>query len=402
MIDRAVVVGAGPVGIAMALALGRCGVNVRVLEKRSRLECTRTEPGGARTVSLSISPRGMRALDAVSVGAEVRARAVQMDSRVLHFPDGTLDEKDYGAPERVNYAIERGALAAIMIEEAAALETVQLSFETRCVGVDVERGHLQTDRDTWCADLVVGADGTRSAVRDALVRQPGFSFGQEFFPAGYIELPLVDTGLNRRAIHIWRGHRPVVGLPARDGGIRGTLVLPLHGDESFEAVASPDALLTLLRSIHPELPVDVRALRRTFDAQRFGRLVTIRCDPYTMGNTMLVGDAAHAMCPFMGQGVNVGLEDVEVFARLFAASRSLPACLDAYDRLRGPEGRAAAELSLWNYTELGGVRAAQPSAPLPPNAPPIVLVNFFPVSYQSVLQAARQAETPRSHAHVSP
>ena len=364
---------------------------MRVFEKRTRAACESTVAVGPSTVSLSLSARGMRALHAIGADRAIARRSVEMDRRVLHLPDGTSHEKTYGAPERVNYAVTRGELTAELIGAAETLPDVSFEFSAKCHDVDPGQGTLRVGPrgEVASCDLLVGADGTRSAVRSSYLSSVGFNYRQEFFPAGYVEVPLNDDQLCRSAIHIWRGRRPLVGLPARDGSIKGTLVLPIHGSESWDALTGPDALVALLARIHPTLCVDREALRATFASQRCGRMVTIVADPYILGRSMLIGDAAHAMCPFMGQGVNAGLEDVAVFLRIFDEAASPAECLEEYSRQRAPEGKAAAELSLWNYTELGGELQEATVPSVPSDLPPIVLVNFFHMTYAAVLHAAR-------------
>jgi kynurenine 3-monooxygenase len=368
------VVGAGPVGATLATVLAGAGASVDVYERRPE-----ADPGGSATVNLSLSPHGMGVLDAAGLGDAVRAASVAMDARVLHREAGVADAWDYPEGWR-NLATDRQALTAVARAGAAAAGA-RLHYGSDVQSLDPRRGGLVVDGVRRTADLLVGADGAYSAVRAAMARCPGFDVAQSHYRAAYGELALTSDGLHPRAIHIWpRGRSFMVALPHRDGQLKAALIVPAA---DAPRLADPGAYARQLFSEHRAriLPTPLRRPTRDF--------VTVRCGRYHVGERcVLVGDAAHAMVPFMGQGVNAGLLDAAALARHLRSSRDP---LPAYSAERQPEGVCAAELSLWNHGELCGQRRFGP--PAPEGLPPVLRVNFTGESYQQVHAAVGLAST---------
>lgn len=371
------IVGAGPVGGTLAILLARAGWQVDLYERRVAGGVARSA-----TVNLSLSPHGMAVLDQAGVGDAVRAESVEMDGRVRYGVGTPPDTWDYPTGWR-NHAADREALTQV-VQEAARRSGASVHEGAACRAVDPRRGRLDFDGHTKTHDLIVGADGAYSLVRSAMARCAGFDVFQRHYRAAYGELSLQAGGLRPRAIHIWpRGRCFMVALPHHDGDLKAALIVPA---EAAERLADTEAYA---RALFPEHADRIRRAPSVRPPTR--DFVTVRCGAYHLGDRCaLVGDAAHAMVPFMGQGVNAGLQDAASLARHLIAGRGL----QAYSAERQPEGVAAAELSLWNHGELCGERRFGP--PAPAGLPPVLRVNFTGESYCDVHKAVGlRRELPR-------
>jgi kynurenine 3-monooxygenase len=376
------VVGAGPVGSLMAGALARRGHQVTLYE---RLTDPADDRGGCRTINLSLSPRGLAALDRAGLGDPVRARSIPMVARVFHPLGRDPVVQPYGSPCWRTYSIARAELTRILLKFAVEQEKVAVCPGHECLHADLGAGELVL-RDAGGVlrrerhDLVIGADGAGSAVRAALVRTPRVSFAKHVFGGGYRELALT-SGAPREAIHIWpRGSFFMVGLPKADGGLRCTLVL---GDEELARLTSARALEELLASQFPDAFDRLDASPEELVARPVGAITSVRLGVFHYRDRALVaGDAAHAVVPFMGQGVNLGLEDCDTFLRLLDEGPvDLGTCLEEYTRLRLPESLACADLSARNYVELvSGATSVARSV--------VAEVNFSGRSYRAIAEEA--------------
>jgi kynurenine 3-monooxygenase len=249
---------------------------------------------------------------------------------------------------------------------AEALPQVRFHFNQRCADVDLETGtawfqHTETGETTEVTcDLLVGTDGAFSAVRQKMTQQSRFNYSQEYIEHGYkeIHIPAAADGspqLDTSALHIWpRRQFMLMGLANTDNGFTGTLFFPFEGEESFETIQTPD----LVRRFFEKHFKDATTLVPDYVDQYFNNptssLVIVRCSPWYHGSkVMLMGDAAHAIVPFYGEGMNAGFEDVQVFVALLDQHpHDQGQLLQAYHRMRKPNGDAIADLSLRNFVEM--------------------------------------------------
>ncbi|MFB6264996.1 MAG: FAD-dependent oxidoreductase [Bradymonadaceae bacterium] len=366
------IVGAGLTGSMMALYLAERGYRVRLFERRDDLRTADVDAG--RSINMALSTRGLRALRDVGLADRVRRDTIPMYGRKIHGSDGTLRFQSYGTSEQHINSISRTNLTRLVVSAAADCEGVEIRFRRKCVDVDLQAPapvveHLDTDERTAPdSRVVIGADGAYSAVRQQLLRTSGFDYSQEYLSHGYKELtipPAADGGwrFDRNALHIWPRHDFMfIALPNPDGSFTGTLFLPIDGRTSFDALDSPADVREFFEREFPDVLPEAPDLPDEFFDNPTGSLVTIRCNPFHYEDTVLLaGDAAHAIVPFFGQGMNASFEDCTIFDELLAKfdddwARALP----AFSRRRKPDADAIAELSLDNYEEMRS-RVADPS-----------------------------------------
>ena len=359
---KVVVLGAGLVGSLLAILLARRGHRVDVYERRPDLR--KADISAGRSINLALSDRGLRALERAGVADRVRQVAIPMKGRALHQPDGSTGFLPYGRDDQWINSVSRGGLNATLLDLAEEHDGVRVFFQRRCVGADLKRGAARVeDGDRVVdveADVVFGADGAFSALRYEMQKLDRFQYAQDFLDYGYKELTIPPGPggaflLEKNALHIWpRGRFMLIALPNLDGSFTCTLFLPYEGDASFARTATPAGA----RAFFAEHFADALALMPTFDddfaRNPTGSLPTIRCLPWThAGRFCLIGDAAHAIVPFFGQGMNAGFEDCTVLDELLAAAGDdFARVLPAFEASRKPNADAIAALALENFVEM--------------------------------------------------
>lgn len=349
------IIGAGLAGSLLAALLSDRGHEVVVYEQRND---PRTAPSEGRSVNLGISARGIRALRRIGVWDSLAPSLVPMRGRVVHRPDGRSTFLAYGTgPAEILHSVQRNALNGLLIDRAGE---ARFRFRTRCTGLangtltitDDATGRSRTRRP----DLVIGADGAFSAVRRFMQHGTPADYRQEFLPWGYKELTIpAGAPIPREALNVWPSAAGlIVAHPNPDGSHTGTLFLPLAGRPSFASLDSPHAAAEFFREHFPRFPALVPDLAREFAEHPVGHLVTTSTSPWCSGDgAVLVGDAAHAVYPFYGQGMNSALEDCLVLDECLARDpHDRAGALAAYQRLRKPHTDVLAELSAQNFVEL--------------------------------------------------
>jgi kynurenine 3-monooxygenase len=360
------IVGAGLAGSLLACLLARRGHAVALYERRPDPRVAGAESG--RSINLAISERGLAALAEVGLAETVLEQSLPMRGRMLHDSHGSLTFQAYSADgTRAINSVSRAGLNNLLLDAAAAHAEVRLHFGHRLVDLDLgssqprltfERLGAQPGQRT--ADLVVGADGAYSEVRLLLQRQEASQCTQSFLDYGYKELtiPPTDDGgfaLDPGALHIWpRGGSMMIALPNRDGSFTCTLFWPQHGPDGFEGLTDRESILERFSSRYPDTLPLMPALDEEFRANPVGSLLTIRAWPWQRaGKVVLIGDAAHAIVPFYGQGANCAFEDcVELDACLAAFPDDPEAALTRYQERRKPNAEAIADLALENFVEM--------------------------------------------------
>jgi kynurenine 3-monooxygenase len=316
-------------------------------------------------VNLTLCTRGLRALDAVGIGDAVRRLAVAAHQRIAHTVDGTLLHQPYGNSGEALYSILRGSLSQLLLTCAEREPNVRIHFNQRCLGVDLAAPAVRVE-DTvtgqvsvHAAERVIGADGAFSAVRTQMQRLNRFSFSQEYVEQGYRELlcpaELVRGRLERHALHFWpRGHSMLIGQPNLDGSFTLTLHMPFEGEPSFASIAMAEALRAFFEKHFADALPLLPHLVRDYFSRPPTSLITIRCSQWAhQDKVALIGDAAHAIVPFYGQGANFGFEDCLVLDQCLSGhGGDWSAALRAYEQERRPNADAIAELSVAHLAEL--------------------------------------------------
>lgn len=360
---KVVIVGGGLVGALLATLLGRRGYRVHVYERRPDMRIFGYV--GGRSINLALSDRGIRALERAGIADRILPLTIPMYGRMIHHEDSTLDFQPYGIAGQAIRSLSRALLNQRLLEIADELPTVELHFEWRCIGVEPDIPaatfvHTATNehRRIQC-DVLIGADGAFSAVRDALHYRDRFNYCQEYLEYGYKELsiPAADGGgfrLEPNALHIWPRHSfMMIALPNTEGTFTCTLFLPFEGEISFEQFRTAEQVRAFFLRNFPDAIEHMPTLLEDFEHHPTSSLVTIRCYPWVIGRTALIGDAAHAIVPFYGQGMNAGFEDCRILDELLERfSDDWDAALAEYQRIRKPAGDAVAQLALDNFVEM--------------------------------------------------
>lgn len=353
--ERVAVVGAGLAGCLLAALLAERGLTVDVYERRADPRQAGAERG--RSINLAISARGLDALARVGLDGQALADALPMRGRTLHSLTGELAYQSYSADgTRAINSISRSGLNHALLDRAEKTPGVTLHFEHRLTGVDADTGELTFEANTASADVVIGADGAYSAVRRAI--QNGMELHQDVLPHGYKELTIParngEFALDPASLHIWpRGSSMMIALPNTDRSFTCTLFWPKEGPGGFAELTDPAQVLAAFQDRYPDAVPLMPTLCDDYLANPVGSLVTVRCRPWVRGRVALLGDAAHAIVPFFGQGANCAFEDcVELDRCLTAAGGDWPSALARYETNRKDNADAIADMALANFVEM--------------------------------------------------
>jgi kynurenine 3-monooxygenase len=350
-------VGAGLAGSLLAIFLAKRGYRVTVLERRP--DPRKTGASAGRSINLALANRGIAALKEVGVMESLRSALIPMAGRMLHDEEGRLRLVPYGnKPHEVIYSVSRAGLNALLLDVAEATGRVSVRFGKTVGGVDFASRHVLPQRIPY--DVLIGTDGSASAVRASILERTGGRLDEEPLGHGYKELsiPAAAGGrfrMEKNALHIWpRGEYMLIALPNLDGTFTATLFLPNQGDESFQALTTPEAVRGFFeRRFADAIPLLPR-LVEDFFGNPTGHLETIRCEPWSFEDHALVlGDAAHAIVPFHGQGMNAAFEDCGALDRyLEDPDRPWNEVFAKFEERRRPNTDAIADMALENYVEM--------------------------------------------------
>ncbi|WP_064748280.1 FAD-dependent oxidoreductase [Lysobacter antibioticus] len=357
------IIGAGLAGALLATLLARRGWQVDVYEKRG--DPRQQGYQGGRSINLALAERGRHALRLAGADDAVMAQAVMMRGRMVHFLDGRTDLQRYGRDDsEVIWSVHRGELNLILLqiaEDAGA----QLHFHRGLHSVDFERrlAVFHDDRDSSSHEIVfdslVGADGAGSALRGAMKQAADLGERTEFLGHSYKELeipPAADGGfsIEPNALHIWpRGRYMCIALPNDERTFTVTLFLPNEGEPSFASVRNgADARALFERDFADALPL-IPQLEEDFERNPTGLLATLYLDRWHLDDrAVLLGDAAHAMVPFHGQGMNCAFEDCVALAERLLADDDRARAFAEFQARRLPSARAIQAMALENYLEM--------------------------------------------------
>jgi kynurenine 3-monooxygenase len=368
--EHVVIAGAGLVGALLATMLARRGYRVSVYEKRSDLRATRISAG--KSINLALAERGIHALRIAGLMDEVEPLLIPMRGRMLHELDGVSEFSPYGQrPHEVIYSVSRLRLNQIMLDAVETVPKCSIGFLQEATAVDFASRQANfgdaTSRKQRSVpfDFLIGADGSGSAVRQALIRDVQGEDHSEFLDHDYKELcipagPNGEFQLTVDALHIWpRGGFMLIALPNLDGSFTVTLFLPRTGECSFEGLKSADQVRSFFERYFPDAANLIPDLTSDFFENPTGQMGTVRCWPWIIPDAaMLIGDAAHAVVPFHGQGMNCGFEDCSEWIRLLDKhAEDWSAAMAEFQQIRKPNCDAIAKMALENYIVMrDGVR----------------------------------------------
>ncbi len=357
-----VVIGAGLVGSLLACYLGRRGYSVDVYERRPDPRSSTAERG--RSINLALSERGLDALRRIGLVDTVMAPALPMHGRVMHAVDGSTTFQSYSARgDRAINSISRSALNETLLDAAEATPGVRLHFGARLANYDVGSNTLDFETGGTTAkvtpDVVLGTDGFGSVVRQSLQSAGRVSVVTDMLDFGYKELTIPplngEFALDPDALHIWpRGASMMIALPNPDRSFTCTLFWPKTGDGGFDTLESEQDILEHFRAVYPDAVPLMPTLVEDYQYNPVGLLATVHADPWQAdGRVGLVGDAAHAILPFFGQGANCGFEDVVELDRcLDESGDDWNLALPLYQERRRVNAEAIAWLAQENFIEM--------------------------------------------------
>ena len=363
------IVGAGLVGSLLAIYLAKRHYGVTVFERRPDMRKSNVDRG--RSINLALSTRGLVALEEVGLADIIRQSAIPMKGRMMHDLTGNLSFLPYGKEGQFINSISRADLNVILID-AAEKAGVIFKFNHRCVDInlhsDLKTGSIEFEESGPNRfDLLIGADGAYSAVRGALQFGGRFNFSQEYIEHGYKELHIpADTGgkslLDTNALHIWpRESFMLIALPNPDNSFTGTLFFPFEGATSFESLKSNTAAKQFFSEVFPDALKMIPNFEQQWNENPVSSLVTMKCWPWSHGSkVLLIGDAAHAVVPFYGQGMNAGFEDCRILNKLLDKhNEDWDNTINEFEALRKPDADAIATLALDNFIEMRDLVADQ-------------------------------------------
>lgn len=365
MTPRFTIVGCGLGGTLMACYLARAGYRVDLYEKRPDPRSAPQERG--RSINLALSVRGIHALRDLGLADDVLKAGILMRGRMIHSATGALTFQPYGKDDsEALYSVSRAGLNLTLVEAAARYESVRLFFSRRCTGIDLGSRAVELfDETTHAAsripaELVIGADGAYSAVRATLQKQERFNYCQDYLSHGYKELsmPAGPGGafrMEKHALHIWpRGNFMMIALPNQDGSFTVTLFWPYDGPNSFAALKNAGDIRGFFERQFPDAVPLLPNLTDEFLHNPTGPLMTIRCSPWHVdGRIVLLGDACHAVVPFLGQGMNAAFEDCTVLSQcLKQHAPNWEAAFRDYEAQRRENTDALADLCVANFIEM--------------------------------------------------
>jgi len=368
MAEKVLIVGAGLCGTLLAIRLAERGMDVVLTEKRGDIR--KTDFVGGRSINLALSDRGFKALRLVGLEDEVRKQCIPMYGRRIH----PIGREEFTSPysgrgdEYIN-SVSRGGLNTSLLNKASKFNNLEMHFNASCVKIDYQKPaalfiNEKTGKEFLIeANYIFGTDGSNSAVRGSMLKnshQLLFSYSQSYLTHAYKELTIPPSKngffrIEKNALHIWpRGGFMLIALPNLDGSFTVTLFLAHKGKNSFEQLQNSKLLLKFFEENFPDAISHMPYLADEFFSNPTGLLGTYKCEPWSAaGKVLLMGDAAHAIVPFYGQGMNASFEDVVVFDSLLEYNNGdVKATVKGYDGIRKQDTDAIADLAIDNFYEM--------------------------------------------------
>ncbi|GFO16873.1 kynurenine 3-monooxygenase [Plakobranchus ocellatus] len=354
--------GGGLVGAMMACYLAKRGYKVDIYEMRPDIRLMDVVRG--RSINLALSCRGREALKGVGLEAEIVKNVIPMRARMIHDLNGKRRPIPYGTKDQYIMSIDRRNLNELLLSAAEEYPDVRMFFSHKLISCDFHKGEAEFrnekgDNIRTQVDFIIGTDGAFSAVRQQMMKLKLFDYQQVYIPHGYMELNIPPNNNNEFAmeanyLHIWpRNEFMMIALPNLDRSFTATLFMPF---DMFESLDTEEKVMDFFKEKFPDSIelIGAEELTKTYMSSKALPMVSIKCKPYHVGNKcVILGDAAHAIVPFYGQGMNCGLEDCIVLNELLDSyNDDLTQALPEYTRMRHPDATAISDLAMYNYIEM--------------------------------------------------
>ena len=365
--QKIAVVGSGLVGTLLAIYLQKLGHTVQVYDRSPDI---RTIEFSGRSINLVMSNRGWKTLEDIGLSEEIKKIGIPVDKRGIHLQDGSFVTQFYGKEGEAIFSLSRGVLNRKMID-LAEKSGVKFFFEQKIWDVTLSNATLhigETERGEWTDlkfDKVFGADGAFSRIRHRMQRQSMFDYSQEFMKIGYKELHIPANAdgshkLDKNSLHIWpRGNFMLMGLSNLDGSFTCTLFMPFEGENSFDEIKTEAELAQFFKKFFPDTKAIIPDLIEDYFKNPTSYLVKMKCFPWTYEDKVaLIGDSAHAIVPFYGQGMNAGFEDITILNEMITKyGDDWKTIFEDYQKSRKPNADAIAELAERNFMEMSSKTA---------------------------------------------
>ncbi len=366
------IIGAGLCGSLLALRMAQRAYKITLVEKRPDLRKSKQDAG--RSINLALSNRGLRGLRLAGVEEAAKKLCIPMNGRMIHDVHGNNFLSPYsGRKNEYINSISRPGLNMLLLDAAEKMPNVTIIFNHGCEHVDLEivsatfKNYANEEILKVSADIIFGTDGAGSAVRQSMSKNQSFNLSQEWLSHGYkeISIPAAEDGGHRtekHALHIWpRGEDMLIALPNLDGSFTVTLFLPYtNSDYCFQNLTTPEMVHEYFKKEYPDAVAMIPNLTEEFFGNPTGPLGTIKCSPWhSDGKVLLMGDAAHAIVPFYGQGMNASFEDVVVFDEILekhtienSGKMDWKSIFEEYEKNRKKDTDAIADLAVDNFHEM--------------------------------------------------
>lgn len=358
------ILGSGLIGSLLSIYLKKRGLDVHVYEKRADNRKGEYKEEG-RSINMALSDRGWKALEKAGLKEKVLPLTIPMYGRKIHDEHGNTSFMPYGKEGQAIYSISRGKFNHLLMDEAEK-EGVQIHFEHKIEEVDLRINELRVNNpengsETISSEVIIGADGAYSSLRNAMLKQVRFNYKQEYISHGYKELSIPATkegefAMDPNALHIWpRGSFMLIALPNPDKSFTCTLFLPFQGERvSFENIRDEKDIKGIFQTYFHDAFLLMPNLVKEFFGNPTSSLINIECYPWMLNKAMLIGDASHAMVPFYGQGMNCGFEDCYILDGLIdkIGTTAWELVFAKFQKIRKPDTDAICQLALENFEEM--------------------------------------------------
>jgi kynurenine 3-monooxygenase len=362
MSQKVTLVGGGLAGSLLAIFLAKKGFKVTIYEKRPDMRGNDYE--GGRSINLAMSERGLRALRKLGLEKDILDIGIPMLGRMIHGEEGQLKYQPYGHNDQAIHSVSRGLLNVKLLQMADSMENIDMHFDHDCTEANLYTGETYyTNKEGVAvhdqADWVIATDGAYSAIRGAFQRSGRFNYSQTYEEHGYKELEILPNAeggfaMNKNCLHIWpRKSYMMIALPNPDATFTCTLFMPFNGDPGFDDLKTTEEVEKLFNSKFMDAVPMMPNYLKDFKENPVGSLVTMRCYPWVRGKSALLGDSAHAIVPFYGQGMNSCFEDCAALSDyLDQTNNNMAEALEMYQNSRVENGNAIADLALKNFVEM--------------------------------------------------